>query len=56
MMSSDGICVLVVEKLFKRINLDRYHDYKVNIQQILSTYKTISISNNCLNAFLTSVK
>ena len=29
-MSSDGICVQVVEKLFKRINLDKYHDYKVN--------------------------
>ncbi|KAJ7377044.1 hypothetical protein OS493_031002 [Desmophyllum pertusum] len=29
MMSSDGICVLVVEKLFKRIHLDKYHDYKV---------------------------
>ena len=30
MMSGDGICVLVVEKLFKRIHLDKYHDYKVN--------------------------
>ena len=29
-MSKDGICALVVEKLFKRIHLDKYHDYKVN--------------------------
>lgn len=32
-MSSDGMCVHVVEKLFKRIKLDKYHDYKVNNQR-----------------------
>lgn len=30
LMSNDGISVHVVEKLFKRIHLDKYHDYKVN--------------------------
>ena len=30
-MSRDGISVLVVEKLFRRIHLDKYHDYKVNM-------------------------
>ena len=30
LMSSDGVCVQVVEKLFKRIHLDKHHDYKVN--------------------------
>jgi len=29
MMSGDGICVQVVEKIFRRIHLDKYHDYKV---------------------------
>lgn len=32
-MSSDGMCVHVVEKLFKRIKLDKYHDYQVNNQR-----------------------
>lgn len=32
-MSSDGMCVHVVEKLFKRIKLDKYHDYKVSNQR-----------------------
>ena len=32
-MSSDGMCVHVVEKLFKRIKLDKHHDYQVNNQR-----------------------
>ena len=30
LMSKDGICALVAEKLFKRIHSDKHHDYKVN--------------------------
>ncbi|KAK2572377.1 Kinesin-like protein KIF3C [Acropora cervicornis] len=33
-MSSDGMCVHVVEKLFKRIKLDKYHDYQVQVSYL----------------------
>ncbi|XP_068708872.1 kinesin heavy chain-like [Montipora foliosa] len=33
-MSSDGMCAHVVEKLFRRISLDKYHQYKVSVSYL----------------------
>ena len=51
-MSNDGICVHMVQKLFKRIHLDKYHDYKVNISFKKDLYAFVIIIISAINVIV----